>query len=260
MKKNLILFLILCFSCSKKNNEWKNLIVDNSLKGWHIFQDDGTKEGWYVDNDVLIFDAVSDLESGNGDASLLSNKKYTNFEIEFEWKIEKGGNSGFMWGVNEDKKYRFPYQTGPEIQIIDIAIYDNPEEVLGGEIELNNVLEDIEEKKHYLGAVYDIFSPNEIKTYKPAGNWNKYYIKIDQKNNLGEVKLNDQLINQFELRGDLWNKMYLKSKFNNSESKDAEYLGNKRWYDFGKFKTGNICLQDHPGKAYFKNIKIRELD
>ena len=83
-----------------------------------------------------------------------------------------------MWGVNEDKKYRFPYQTGPEIQIIDIAIYDNPEEVLGGEIELNNVLEDIEEKKHYLGAVYDIFSPKEIKNYKPAGNWNKYYLSL----------------------------------------------------------------------------------
>ena len=42
--------------------------------------------------------------------------------VIFEWKIEKGGNSGFMWGVKEDSKYKYPYQTGPEIQIIDIAI------------------------------------------------------------------------------------------------------------------------------------------
>ena len=36
------------------------------------------------------------------DASLLSDKKYLNFEIKFDWKIEKGGNSGFMWGVDEN--------------------------------------------------------------------------------------------------------------------------------------------------------------
>ena len=260
MKKTLIFFLILCSSCNSNVSEWKSLVTDNSLNGWHIFQDDGTKKGWSVENNILIFDAVSDLEAGTGDASLLSDKKYTSFEIEFEWKIEKGGNSGFMWGVNEDLKYRFPYQTGPEIQIIDIAIYDDPEKVLGGEIELNNVLADLEEKKHYLGAVYDIFSPKKFDVYNPAGNWNEYYIKIDQKNNLGEVKLNGHLINEFELRGELWDKMYSESKFNNSESKESEYLGEKRWYDFGKFKSGHICLQDHPGKAYFRNIKIKELN
>ena len=144
MKNFLLLFSLLIFGCNSKDNEWKNLIINNSLEGWHIFQDDGTKEGWYVENQVLIFDAISDLESGKGDASLLSNKEYTSFEIEFDWKIEKGGNSGFMWGVNEDLKYRFPYQTGPEIQIIDIAIYNKPNEVLGGEIELNNVLADLD--------------------------------------------------------------------------------------------------------------------
>ena len=162
MKKTLLLFLILCLSCNSNDNEWKSLVTDNSLNGWHIFQDDGTKKGWSVENNILIFDAVSDLEAGTGDASLLSNKKYTSFEIEFEWKIEKGGNSGFMWGVNEDLKYRFPYQTGPEIQIIDIAIYDDPEKVLGGEIELNNVLADLEEKKHYLGCLlYTSPSPRD---------------------------------------------------------------------------------------------------
>ena len=255
------LLLIVIFSgCDSNEDKWTNLILNNSLDGWHIFQDDGSKKGWYVEDDILIFDAVSDLESGNGDASLLSNKKYESFEIQFEWKIEKGGNSGFMWGVNEDPSYKFPYQTGPEIQIIDIAIYKNPEEVLGGEIELNNVLADLKEKKHYLGAVYDIFSPKKINFYNPAGSWNKYYIKIDQINNIGQVKLNGELINEFELEGELWNEMYLKSKFNNSESEESFYLGDKRWYDFGKFKTGYICFQDHPGKAYFKNIQIRELN
>ena len=37
------LFILINFSC-KINNEsqWKDLIIDNSMEGWHIFQDDGT--------------------------------------------------------------------------------------------------------------------------------------------------------------------------------------------------------------------------
>ena len=101
MKKIKYLCLLLILGCSPKTSEWDNLIVNNSLEGWHIFQDDGSKKGWYVEDDILIFDTVSGLESGLDDASLLSNKKYSSFEIKFDWKIEKGGNSGFMWGVSD---------------------------------------------------------------------------------------------------------------------------------------------------------------
>jgi hypothetical protein len=91
-----------------------------------------------------------------------------------------------------------------------------------------------------------------------VGDWNQYYIKIDQKNNKGLLKLNGVVINEFPLRGPEWDGSFLKSKFNKSE--DYPYLGEKRWYDFARFRKGSICLQDHPGKAYFKNIKIRELN
>ena len=162
-----------------------------------------------------------------------------------------------MWGVSEAPAYKFPYQTGPEIQIIDIAIYNAPEQVLGGEIELNNILTDIDAKKHYLGAVYDMYSPDEIDSYNPAGQWNSYHIKIDQKNNNGWVILNDIIINNFKLRGPEWDALLLNSKF--SKSEDFDYLGDKRWYDFAIYPEGHISLQDHPGKAYFKNIRIKEL-
>ena len=76
--------------------------------------------------------------------------------------------------------------------------------------------------------------------------------------NLYAQKCINSLINTFELRGDQWNVLYNQSKF--SKSDDYPYLGDKRWYDFAKFSEGNICFQDHPGKSYFKNIKIRELE
>jgi hypothetical protein len=244
--------------CQSDRTQWEVLTIDENLSGWHIFQDDGSKSGWKVVDAVLIFDKVSGLESGDADSSLLSDKQYTNFEVSFDWKIEKGGNSGFMWGVNEDKSYKFPYQTGPEIQIIDIDAYNTPEEILGGEIELNNILTDLDEKRHYLGALYDLFPPNDQIQVNPANELNNYQIKIDYRSNRGSVKLNNILINEFPLYGPIWEEKIASSKFSNSE--DYPYLGAKRWYDFGKFKTGSICFQDHPGRAYFRNIKIRELE
>ena len=258
MKNIKYLCLLLTLGCSPKTSEWNNLILNNSLEGWHIFQDDGSKEGWYVEDNILIFDTVSGLESGLEDASLLSNKKYSSFEIKFDWKIEKGGNSGFMWGVNEEMKYKFPYQTGPEIQIIDTETYLSPETIQGGEIEINNILNDIGKNKNFLGAVYGISPPSKLNISNPAGEWNSYHIKIDHRNNKGKVKLNNILINEFPLSGKTWDSLVNQSKF--SKSEDYEYLGDERWYGFAKNKYGHICLQDHPGKAYFKNIQIKELN
>ena len=36
-----------------------------------------------------------------------------------EWNVSSGGNSGIFWAIQEDSKYAEPYQTGPEIQILD---------------------------------------------------------------------------------------------------------------------------------------------
>ena len=58
-------------SCNN-NPEWKNLILENSLKGWHIFQDDGTKTGWSVKDNILIFDAELSEEN-----MLISDASFT---------------------------------------------------------------------------------------------------------------------------------------------------------------------------------------
>ncbi len=260
MNKSILALLILSitFGCSAQDGEWENLIIDNSLEGWHTFKKKDGIKNWIVEDNILIFNGVSDMESGEGDASLLSDQLYENFEIKFDWKIIKGGNSGFMWAVQEDEKYNYPYQTGPEVQILDHAIYNDTTIVLGGPIEVQNVLEDLDARKHYLGSLYDLSAPTVWDAARPAGEWNSYHIKIDYQNNLGEVILNDVLINTFPLKGPEWDIMVAQSKF--SKSEESPYLGYARWYDFGKFQKGSICFQDHPGKVWFRNIKIKELD
>lgn len=260
MKTTNLLFpmIMLVISCNNRTSGWEDLIKDNSLQGWHYFQDNGLMKGWIVENEVLIFNGISDMETGEGDASLLSDKVYGNFEIKFDWKIIPGGNSGFMWGVSEDEKYNYPYQTGPEIQILDAAIYENPGIALGGEIEVNNAREDLEARKHFVGALYDLSAPSKMDVSKPAMQWNSYHIKIDYKANHGEVILNGERINSFPLQGPEWDAMVQKSKF--SRSDESPYLGAARWYDYGKFSSGHICFQDHPGEVSFRNIRIKELD
>ena len=206
--------------------EWQNLVTSNTFKGWHIYQDNGTKAGWTVENEVFTFD--SDLAKGEGDKSLITDQIFTNFEIKFEWMVSENSNSGFMWGVNEEKTYEFPYETGPEIQIIDPQIY------IG------------DEKNHVrtAGALYDMKAPSSLVTL-PVDQWNSYHITINHKLNEGDVNHNSVEINRFPLHGSEWDEMVSKSKFAN-------------WDGFGKFKAGKICLQDHPGIVSFRNITVRK--
>ena len=62
----------------------------------------------------------------------------------------------------------------------------------------------------------------------------------------------------FPLSGPNWEALLQESKF--SKSEDYPYLGDARWDDFGIVSSGHICFQDHPGKASFRNIRIKVLD
>ena len=209
---------------------WVSLIQDNSLDGWHYYQDNGEKSGWDIKDGVLTFRSAN--AKGKGDKSLVSDKEYTNFKIHLEWRVSPGSNSGFFWGVKEDMKYEFPFVTGPEIQILDPEMPDGP--------------------LTQAGALYGMIAPSKWVT-RPAGEWNSYDITIDHNSNKGVVVHNGEEIVTFPLSGAEWDAMVAPTKFNNCDQKP--------WHncDFGKFKTGKISIQDHPGVISFRNIKILEL-
>ena len=110
---------------------------------------------------------------------------------------------------------------------------------------------DEEAQKNTAGALYDMLPPITLVT-KPAGEWNSYHITINHNKNEGIVIHNGVEINRFPLHGPKWDEMVSKSKF-------AVRGGENYWDEFGKHKTGHICLQDHPGVISYRNIKIKEL-
>ena len=245
--KNIFLILIVAIislSC-ENDKKWTKILNDNDLNGWHYYNDNGNKFGWSVSNGVLSFDPTkgrfqsdSDgniLTHGNGNPKkenndLVSDLDFISFKLYFEWKVDSLTNSGFMWGVKEGEKYEFPYVTGPEIQIMD-----------------NNYPDPVK-----AGSLYGMVNPSVDMT-KPVGQWNSYMITIDYNKNFGNVVFNGIEVVKFPLFGDEWDAMVSKTKFANCDQKPWDNC------EFGKFKTGKICFQDHQAPVYFRNIKILEL-
>ena len=156
------LFIISCENSTNSDDGWVYLSDGETFNNWHTYLSDSVV-GWTIEEGAFVLNPGI----GSSNNGLVSNKSYTNFKLSLEWKIEKGGNSGIFWGVNENEKFSVPYLTAAEIQVIDDDVYDK------------------NEKKNHLhmnGALYDMVPPS-ILAANPTGKWNKYLIEINYNKN-----------------------------------------------------------------------------
>ncbi len=201
------------------------LFDGKTLAGWHGYNKTGAVKNWTVEDGVLVCHGAAHGDTG-GD--LVTDKDYANFELSWDWKIGKGGNSGVMYHVVEDKKYEGPYMTGPEYQMIDDI--DFPEKI---------------EDWQKTGADYAMnLADTSKKKLKPVGEWNSS--KIVFNNGHVEHWLNGEKIVEFQAWTPDWEK----------KKKEGKWKG---YPDYGSAKTGKIALQDHGAKAYFRNIVLKPL-
>ena len=235
MKKNLFkssLILLLVMACfafvntpgKETPGKWISLFDGKTLRGWHGFNKTGAISNWMIEDGAMVcLGAAADAHGGD----IVTDEGYENFELKWEWKISTGGNSGVMYHVAEGEKYKAPYETGPEYQVIDDIGF--PEKL---------------EEWQKTGADYAMTVPNEKKNLKPVGKWNTSKIIF----NKGHVEhwLNGKMIVSFQA----WDAAWTKEK---QEGKWKDYP------DYGMAKKGSIALQDHGHKAYFKNIMIKVL-
>ena len=195
-----------------------------TLSGWHGFNKPGEINNWAVEDGALVcLGAAKDAHGGD----LVTDREYENFELSWEWKVDKGSNSGVMYHVIESPAYKAPYETGPEYQVIDDVGF--PEKL---------------EQWQMAGADYAMTQANEKKKLMPVGEWNSSKIIF----NKGHVEhwLNGEKIVEFERSSDDW-------KAKRASGKWKDYPG------YASVLKGKIALQDHGNKAYYRNITIKEL-
>ena len=205
---------------------WVSLFDGKSYDGWKTYLKDSIPSEWQIEEGAMVFRPNPEKDPGMN--NLITEKQYESFELSLEWKIEKDGNSGIFYWVQEDEKYVVPYLTAPEVQLRDYS--SNP---------------DFEDKKQMSGAIFGLVGPDRNYA-RPPGEWNRTSVKIDLENNVGEVRLNGEELFSYPVHGASWDSLVAQSKF-------------KDWEAFAKIRRGHIGLQDHAHEVWFRNIRIREL-
>lgn len=214
-------------SSSERNDGWEMMFDGKTTSGWHKFNTKTIGAAWKVEDGTLRLDASQKDEwqiKDGGD--IISDGEYENFHLKLEWKIAQNGNSGIMIYAVEDPKYKWPWETAPEMQVLD-----NPGHPDGKII------------KHRAGDLYDLITATP-ETVKPFGEWNAVEI-ISNNGNL-QFWLNGTKVIETTMWNESWKAMIKGSKFKDMPS-------------FGMNKKGHIALQDHGDNVWFRNIKIKRL-
>ena len=204
------------------------LFDGSTTAGWHSYGKPRIGKAWKAEGGTLRLDAASkkDWQTPEG-GDIVTDQEYENFDLLLEWKIAPGGNSGIMFYVKEDTTlYRYPWHTGPEMQVLDNAAHPDAKII-----------------KHRAGDLYDLISVAK-ETVKPAGEWNAVRMVA----NKGELDfyLNSEHVLHTVMWTDSWKAMVANSKFRDLPG-------------FAAFRSGRIALQDHGDNVWFRNIKIRRL-
>jgi hypothetical protein len=197
--------------------------------GWRGYNKSAfPKEGWNVVDGTLHCIGSGTGEAGNG-GDIIFDKKLSNFELDLEWKISEGGNSGIFILAQELPNEPI-WKSAPEMQILDNERH--PDAKLG--VDGNRMA----------GSLYDLI-PAKPQNTKPAGQWNHVHILVFK----GTIVYSQNGANvvEYHLWTEDWKKMITNSKF-----KDFEWI-------MKPAKEGYIGLQDHGDDVWFRNIKLKVL-
>jgi hypothetical protein len=218
MKK--LLFSALAVAAFSYSSSAQSLFDGKTTTGWHTYL--GKDAGpWSVVDGALQLNPKAP-----GQADLITDGEYENYDLKLEWKIAEGGNSGIIFGVHEDAALDATYLSGVEMQVLD-----------------NEKAEDNKKASHLAGSLYDM-KPAPADAAKPAGQWNKARI-LKNKGHL-TFWLNGKETVNVQIGSPEWQAMLDSSKF-------------KTWKDFAKHDKGHIALQSHGAVVAFKNISLKQL-
>lgn len=195
---------------------WRPLFDGHSTAGWHNVGQAALDPRWRVVNGALTLTAA-----GGGD--IASDARFGDFELEAEWRLAPGGNSGLFYRAEDADPV---WRRAPEYQLLDDA-----------------AAEDRFIASHRSGAVYDLVAP-ESAVLQPPGEYNR--TRIVACGARVEHWLNGVRVAAYDLDGEDWKRRVAASKFAGEPG-------------FATARSGHVAVQDHGAVLRLRSMRIREL-
>ena len=201
---------------------WQSLFDGKSTDAWRGFRRDTfPAKCWAVEGGALKT-VVGCEQSSRVD--LITKNRYRNFELELEWKVAPGGNSGVIYLLTEEEDQT--WKTGPEMQVLDDEKHPDGKNPLTS-----------------AGSAFGLIAPTG-KLLRPVGEFNKARLVVRD----GRVEhwLNGKKVVSYELGGEALGQLIAQAKF-------------KDMPRFARASEGHLALQYHGEEVWYRKIRVREL-
>jgi len=260
--------MAILFAAALWATEQPNTITpDERQAGWVLLFDGQTMKGWDDPRAKTPPGDAWTIEDGCLKANphpritedLFSKEEFGDFELEFDWRISPGGNSGLKYRIQDHRfippgggRERFEQSVERAfLHPVTVRPSRGQDYVIGFEYQLidDKLNEDAHAGlKHTSGALYDMVAPSSQAT-KPVGEFN--HSRLVVRGNHVEHWMNGTKVVDSSL-----------------DSADALQGIKSRWgvaphvYELLATQPKKNCpisLQNHDAAAWFRNIKIRQL-
>lgn len=218
-------------SDQEKHNHVKLLWDGKTSQGWRgAYKPGFPDKGWEMKDGVLSVVQSDGAESQNG-GDIVTEEKYGAFDLQFEFRLTEGANSGVKYFVTEGEG-NTGSAIGLEYQVLDDAKHPDAKQGAAG--------------NRTMASLYDLIPSIKItRDARPVGAWNSGRIVVYPDNRI-EHWLNGYKVVEYQRGTPIYQALVARSKY-------------AKWENFGMSEEGRILLQDHGDNVSFRSIKVREL-
>ena len=200
------------------DDTWIALFDGSSTAALRAYGGEAFPDSWVVEDGELH------ALPGPG-VDLITRETFADFELEFDWRVSPGGNSGVLYRVVEGGEPS--WTSGPEYQVLDDAGHP-----------------DGQDPRTSAAALYGLIAPAD-KRLEPVGTFNTGRIVVHD----GHVEhwLNGSRVVDYD-----WNGTDVRPLIDASKFRDLP--------GFMSADAGGVVIQHHGEEVWFRNVRIRRLD